>query len=68
MEKQSQLVYEALLLEWAFNWQAYEHFTITASIGRQFHNRYDLTLLDDSQTRLSSDSVTRIGAGLSWHF
>lgn len=68
MEKQSQLVYEALLLEWAFNWQAYEHFTITASIGRQFHNRYDLTLLDDSQTRLSSDSVTRIGAGLAWRF
>jgi hypothetical protein len=68
MEKQSQLVYEASLVEWAFNWQAHKHFTVTASVGRQFHNRYDVTLLDDSQVRLSSDSVTRIGAALAWRF
>jgi len=68
LEKQSQLIYEAYALEWAFSWQAHEHFTLTVSVGIQFHNRYEMTLLDDSRHRLSSESVTRIGAGLAWHF
>jgi hypothetical protein len=68
MEKQSQLVYEASLLEWTFNWQANKHFAVTGSVGRQFHNRYDVTLQDDSQVRFSSDSVIRIGGALAWRF
>ncbi len=68
LAKQSQVVYEARLLEWAFNWQAHKHLMITASVGRQFHNRYEMTLLDDSRVRLRSDSVTRIGAALAWRF
>ena len=66
--KQSQIVYKARLLEWAFNWQAHKHFMITASVGRQFHNRYEMTLLDDSRVRLRSVSVTRIGAAVAWRF
>ena len=68
LAKQSQVVYEARLLEWTFNWQAHKRFTVTASVGRQFHNRYEMTLLDDSRVRLRSDSVTRIGAALAWRF
>lgn len=68
MEKQSQLIYEASLIEWASNWQVHKQLTITASVGRLFHNRYDVTLLDDSQVRLSGDAVTRIGAALAWRF
>lgn len=68
MEKQSQFIYEALLLEWAFSWKAHEHIVISASIGRQFHNRYEMTLMDDSRVRLHSDPVTRIGAALAWRF
>ena len=68
LQKQSQVVYEARMLEWALNWQAHEHFMMTASVGRQFHNRYEMTLLDDSRVRLRSDSVTRIGATLEWRF
>ena len=68
LQKQSQLVYEAVTLEWAFNWQAHEHFMLTASIGRQLHNRYEVTLLDDSRVRISSESVRRIGAALAWRF
>ncbi len=67
-EKQSQFVYEASLVELVFNWQAYKQLAITASVGRQFHNRYDVTLLDNSRVRLSSDSATRIGAALAWRF
>jgi len=68
LQKQSQFVYEALLLEWAINWQAHEHFRISASLGRNFDNRYEMTLLDDSQVQLSSDPATRIGAAVAWRF
>jgi hypothetical protein len=68
MEKQSGLVFEALLLEWAASWQAHSRLAITASLGRLFHNRYAATLLDDSQVRLSDRAVTRVGAALGWRF
>lgn len=68
MERQSQLLFEATLLEWTVNWEAHEQFTVSASIGRLIHSRYDVTLVDDSRARLSSDSVTRIGAALEWRF
>ena len=64
----SQFVYEAYTLEWAFDWQLHDDFTITASIGRQFHNRFEMTLLDQSRVRLSGDPVTRVGAALEWRF
>jgi hypothetical protein len=50
------------MLEWAFNWQAHKHSMFTAGVGRQFHNRYEMMLLDESRVRLRSDSVARIGA------
>ena len=68
MQKKSTLVYEAYVLEWAFDWRAHEHLSLTASVGIQFDNRYELTLLDDSRDKVSSESVTRIGAALVWHF
>jgi hypothetical protein len=68
LENQSQLVYQAYTLEWAISWQAREHFSLTGTVGIQFHNRYELTLLDNSRDRLSSESVTRIGAALAWRF
>ncbi len=64
----SQFIHESYLLEWALDWQAYKRFVITAGIGWQFHNRYELTLLDGSQVRLSSDSFTRVGASIAWRF
>lgn len=68
MEEQSQLVYEASKVEWALRWTAGKHIAISASVGWQFDNRYELTLLDNRRIRLSSDSVTRIGAALAWRF
>ena len=68
LEKQSQLVYDAWLVEWAFRWKASAHIAISASIGRQFDNRYEFTLLDDRRVRVASDSVTRFGAALAWRF
>jgi hypothetical protein len=68
LEKDSQVVYEAYALEWAFNWQAYEHLILTASVAREFDSRYELTLLDEQRVELSNDSATRVGFALTWVF
>ncbi len=64
----SRFIYEAYALEWAFAWEVRKSFAITASVGRQFHNRFEMTLLDKSQVRISSQPVTRVGAALEWRF
>ena len=68
MEKQSQLVFEASLVECAITWHAHKRLAITASVGRILHGQYDVTLLDDSRVRFSYDAVTRVGAALEWRF
>lgn len=68
LEKSSKLVYEAYLLEWAFNWRLHQHFMFTASVGRDFDGQYEMTLLDDSRVRLSIDPATRVGVALAWFF
>lgn len=68
LQKESQLVVEAFLLEGTVNWHVRKQLTITASIGQQFHSRYDVMLFDDSRTRLYAESVIRIGAALEWRF
>jgi len=68
LEKSSKLVYEAYVLELAFNWRLRQRFMFTTSIGREFDGRYDMTLLDDSRVRLSIDSATRFGMALAWFF
>jgi len=68
LQTYSQLLYEAYLLEWAFNWRAHEHFILSASIGREFDRHYELTLLDEGVVRLPGDVSTRIGVELAWIF
>ena len=64
----SQFVYEAYALEWAIDWDLLENFTLSASVGRQFDNQYEMTVLDQSRVHLTADDVTRIGAALEWRF
>ena len=68
LEKGSKLIYEAYILELAFNWHLSRHFTITGSVGSEFDARYEATLLDDSRVRVQSDSAARIGVALAWFF
>ena len=68
LQKESQLVAEAFLLEGTVNWRARKQLTVTASIGRQFHSRYDARLSDESSVRLYGESVIRIGAAVDWRF
>jgi hypothetical protein len=68
LQNHSQLVYEAYILEWLFNWQAHRNFMLTVNVGREFHSRYEMTLLDGNRVRLSSDSAMRVGLALAWLF
>ncbi|MDH3748345.1 MAG: hypothetical protein OER97_09070 [Gammaproteobacteria bacterium] len=68
LEKHSQLIYEAYIVEWLFNWRVYEHFMLTASVGREFHGRYEMTLLNENRVRLESDPATQIGVAMAWFF
>lgn len=68
LQKHSQLVYEAYIVEWLFNWRVDEHFMLTASVGREFDTQYELTLLDENRVRLGSDPATHVGVALAWIF
>lgn len=68
LNNHSKLHYRSLLLEWAFGWRAHQDFMLSASIGREFHSRYEMTLLNENRVRLSSDAASRIGISVAWFF
>jgi hypothetical protein len=68
LERQSQLIYEAYLLEWAFRWRVLKDMSLTVSVGREFDARYEMTLADNSRIRVSNDPATRLGLALAWFF
>lgn len=65
---ESRLIYESIALEWIASWQMRPRFTLTISVGRQFRNRYELTLQNGERVHLSSEPANRFGAGIRWRF
>ncbi len=68
LEKQSNVVHEAWLFEWTFSWLMHENFIVNATVGKQFRNRYAMTLLNDDRVNLHTGPVIRLGAALTWRF
>lgn len=68
LKNHSKFIDKSYALLWEFDWQMRESFVISFSVGRQFHNRIELTLFDQSRVRLSSHPVTRVGAALELRF
>ena len=68
LAQHSQFVYQSYALEWSFDWQLGAKLTLTTSVGRQLHNRYEMTLRDGSRVRLAGESATRFTAKLRWRF
>jgi hypothetical protein len=64
----SQFLYEAVALEWVTQWRFRPELTIELSLGRQVHNRFEMTLEDGERVSLSGDPANRIGVGLRWRF
>jgi Domain of unknown function (DUF6268) len=67
-ENESRLVYESVALDWVTSWRLGPHLTLAVSVGRQFRNRYELTLQDNNRVHLSSAAANRFGAGIRWSF
>ena len=67
-ERQSRLVFKAILVESALRWDAGESVGLTVGVARLFRSRYDAVLLDDTQAGLSHDPTTRIGVALDRRF
>ncbi len=68
LDKYSRFVYRAYLFEWAIDWRAHDDLVLTASVGTEFHRRYEMTLVDDSRVRIAGESGARLGVGLAWLF
>ena len=68
LQKQSSVVHEAWLFEWTFSWLMGRNFTVKATVGKQFRNRYEMTLLNDDRINLHTGPVTRLGAAITWRF
>ena len=68
LERQSQLVHEALQLRLALDWQAGERIGLRVEIAQLFRSRYDVVLADDTRAELALDTATRIGAAVEWRF
>jgi len=68
LDRESQLVYEATLVEGMISWQVHERIAISAGYGRLLNNRYDMTLQDGSQVTLSSAAESRFTAYVEWRF
>jgi hypothetical protein len=68
LERQSKLVYKAWLFEWTVGWLVHEHFMVKASVGRQFDNENNMTLLNEDRVTFRTDPVTRLGVALTWRF
>ena len=67
-QRTSRLVYESMRVELTANWRVGERFVVSASVGRQFDNRYDVVLQDGSRAQLETDDATRIGVAMAWRF
>ena len=67
-QRTSRLVYESVLVDLTADWRLGERFIVSVSVGRQFDNRYDVVLQDDSRTQLETDDATRVGAAVAWRF
>lgn len=68
LQESSDLIHEAYLLDWSLDWRARQNIALTASVGREFHSRYEFTLLDGDRVRVAGDASVRVGIGLSWYF
>ena len=65
---ESSFVYEAWALEWLLELQVAARLSVTASLGRQLRNRFEMTLVSGERLDVESESVYRAGAEIRWTF
>jgi hypothetical protein len=66
--EESLFIYESWAVEWRVAFEAGPHLVIAAGLGRQFRNRFEMTLRSGERITIESDSVNRTGAEVQWRF
>jgi hypothetical protein len=66
--EESLFIYESWAVEWRVAFEAGPHLVIAAGLGRQFRNRFEMTLRSGERIAIESDSVNRTGAEVQWRF
>ena len=67
-DAESLFIYESWAAEWRLAVEAGSHLVVAASFGRQFRNRFEMTLLSGERIAIEGDDANRIGAEVQWRF
>jgi hypothetical protein len=67
-DAESQFVYEAYAVEWLFEFEAGEHLSLVAGVGRQLRNNFEMTLQSGERLSVESSPVDRVRAEIRWRF
>jgi hypothetical protein len=67
-DHESLLIYESWAAEWRLALEAGSHLVIAASFGRQFRNRFEMTLQSGERIAIEGDDANRVGAEVQWRF
>lgn len=64
----SQLVHEAIALEWTTEWRVLPTLALSLTLGRELDNRYKMTLANGERVALDGAPADRLGIGIRWTF
>jgi hypothetical protein len=67
-DAESRFVYESYAVEWQFEFEAGNHLSLVAGIGRQLRNSFEMTLQNGERLSIDSRPVDRIRAEIRWRF
>jgi hypothetical protein len=67
-DAESRFVYESYAVDWLFEFEAGNHLSLVAGIGRQLRNNFEMTLQSGERLSVDSRPVDRISAEIRWRF
>jgi hypothetical protein len=67
-DAESRFVYESYAVEWLLEFEAGNHLSLTAGVGRQLRNNFEMTLQSGERLSVESSPVDRIRVEIRWRF
>jgi hypothetical protein len=67
-DAESRFVYESYAVEWLLEFEAGNHLSLVAGVGRQLRNNFEMTLQSGERLSVESSPVDRIRVEIRWRF
>lgn len=67
-DAESSFMYESWTADWKLAFEAGEHLVVAAGFGRQFRNRFEMTLQSGERIGIDGEAANRVGAEVRWRF